>query len=346
MMVSIRGDKTLFMITLLLVCLGLVMIYSASAILAARRYDDSLYFFKKQFIWVGLGLTLLWITSRIPYDFWRAWAIPLVFASIGLLALVLFPGAGVEINGSRRWLRFGDLTFQPSEAARLFVVVYLARYLAKNPERMADFWKGMVPPLVLCGTVIALILAESDLGSAVLIATVGGLLLFAGEARWRHLGFLGLLSLPVLYSMIMRFDYRRERLMTFMDPWKDPTDSGFQMVQSFMAFGSGGTFGAGLGEGHQKLFFLPYPHTDFIFAVIGEELGLIGAVAVVALFGIFLWRGLTVSLKAPDLFGRYLAFGLTMMILVQAMINLGVTTGLLPTKGMTLPFVSYGGSSL
>jgi len=200
--------------------------------------------------------------------------------------------------------------------------------------------------MIVIGAVLALIMGESDLGTAAVMGMVAGMMLFIGGARWRHLWVMGLLALPVLYAMIMKIGYRRQRMMAFLDPWRDPTDTGFQMIQSFLALGGGGPIGMGLGEGRQKLFFLPYPHTDFIFAVIGEELGLLGTAAVLILFGILAWRGIAISLKTPDPFGRHLAFGLTMMIIVQALINMAVVTGLLPTKGLTLPFLSYGGSSL
>jgi cell division protein FtsW len=200
--------------------------------------------------------------------------------------------------------------------------------------------------MIVIGAMLALIMGESDLGTAAVMGMVAGLMLFIGGARGRHLWVMALLAAPVLYAMIMKIGYRRQRMMAFLDPWRDPTDTGFQMIQSFLALGGGGPVGMGLGEGRQKLFFLPYPHTDFIFAVIGEELGMVGTVTVLILFGILAWRGVAISLKAPDPFGRHLAFGLTMMIVVQALINMAVVTGLLPTKGLTLPFLSYGGSSL
>ena len=343
---ALRGDRTLIMITLLLLVLGLVMVYSASAILASHRYDDSMFFFKRQVVWAAIGLAVMIGVSHVPYTFWETAALPLVLFSAILLGLVFVPGIGVEINGSQRWLRLGPMTLQPSELARVGVVIYLARYLARNPNRMESFSKGLLPPMLIIGSLLALILMESDLGTAAVMAMVAGLMLFAGGVRWRHLGVLGLVAVPVVIAMIMAFGYRRERLTSFLDPWRDPLDSGFQIIQSFLALGSGGSVGTGLGEGHQKLFFLPYPHTDFIFAVIGEELGLVGTMGVVILFGLLAWQGLTIALKSQDLFGRYLAFGLTVMVATQAFVNMAVVTGLLPTKGLTLPFLSYGGSSL
>ena len=336
----------MILLTLLLLVIGVVMIYSASAVLASRQYGDSLFFFKRQMLWAAFGLVVLAAASRVPYEFWNRMALPLVLGTVILLGLVLIPGVGLELNGSRRWLRLGWLTLQPSEAARLCSVIYLARYLMKKKNRLDDFFRDFLPPMIVIGVFLALIMGESDLGTALVLGGVAGLLLFIGGARWRHLWAMGLLAAPVVYAMIMKIGYRRQRLMAFLDPWRDPTDTGFQVIQSFLAMGGGGPVGMGLGEGRQKLFFLPYPHTDFIFAVIGEELGLLGTLTVLILFGMLAWRGLSISLRAPDLFGRHLAFGLTMMIVVQAMVNMAVVTGLVPTKGLTLPFLSYGGSSL
>jgi len=341
-----RGDRSLILLTLLLMVIGLVMIYSASAVLAGRQYGDSLFFFKRQMLWALVGLIAMGIVSRVPYEVWNRTALPLVLVTAILLGLVLIPGIGIELNGSRRWFRLGPLTLQPSEAARLCAVIYLARYLMKKRNRLDDFFRDFLPPMIVIGILLALIMGESDLGTAAVLGLVAGLMLFIGGARWRHLWVMGLLAAPVLYGMIMKIGYRRQRWMAFLDPWRDPTDTGFQMIQSFLALGGGGPVGMGLGEGRQKLFFLPYPHTDFIFAVIGEELGLLGTLSVLVLFGMLAWRGLSISLRAPDPFGRHLAFGLTMMIIVQAMVNMAVVTGLLPTKGLTLPFLSYGGSSL
>jgi len=341
-----RGDRSLILLTLLLLVIGLVMIYSASAVLAGRQYGDSLFFLKRQMLWAVVGLMAMGIVSRVPYEIWNQMALPLVLLTAILLGLVLIPGIGIELNGSRRWFRLGPSTLQPSEAARLCAVIYLARYLMKKRDRLDDFFRDFLPPMIVIGVLLALIMGESDLGTAAVMGLVAGLMLFIGGARWRHLWVMALLAAPVLYAMIMRIGYRRQRWMAFLDPWRDPTDTGFQMIQSFLALGGGGPVGMGLGEGRQKLFFLPYPHTDFIFAVIGEELGLLGTLSVLILFGMLAWRGLSISLRAPDSFGRHLAFGLTMMIIIQAMVNMAVVTGLLPTKGLTLPFLSYGGSSL
>ncbi len=342
----IEGDKTMVVVTILLVMVGLVMIYSASAVLASRRHGDSLFFFRRQILWAVIGVGGMLLAAFIPYSVWERAALPLILATVAVLVFVLIPGIGVEVNGSRRWLKWGAMTVQPSELSRLCIVIYLARYLSRHRDRLNDLFRGFLPPMVVVGVVMALIMGESDLGTAAVMGMVAGLMLFIGGARWRHLWLMALLAAPVMVAMIMKIGYRRERMTAFLDPWLDPSDSGFQMVQSFLALGNGGLFGVGLGQSHQKLFFLPYPHTDFIFAVIGEELGMMGTSMIAVGFGVLLVRGLLISLRVPDLFGRYLAFGLTLMVSLQAFINMAVVTGLLPTKGLTLPFLSYGGSSL
>ena len=341
-----EGDRILIMVTGALLLIGLVMIYSASAVLAARQYGDSFLFLKKQILWACLGLLAMVVVSRIPYHYWKTMAIPLMLVTILALTVVLIPFFGTEINGSRRWLRLGFLSVQPSELARLSVVVYLSVYLVKKRDRLDDFLHGFLPPVLVVGFLLALILAEPDFGTVVVMGTVAGILLFIGGSRLRHLWALAILLTPVVYAMVMKIGYRRERLMAFLDPWKDPTNGGFQIIQSFLALGEGGSLGVGLGEGRQKLFFLPYPHTDFIFAVIGEEMGLVGTGVILGLFVLLAWRGIRIAFQAPDPFGQYLAFGVTMMIVLQSQVNMAVVTGLLPTKGLTLPLLSYGGSSL
>ena len=339
-------ERLLIIVTLILVLMGILMVYSASAVLAGRWYGDATFFLKKQLLWVGLGLAIMYLFSRIPYHYWQKITFPLLLLTAGALFAVLTPMFGGEINGSQRWLRLGSFSFQPSELARITVVIYLAAYLVKRKESLNDFTKGFLPPVITVGFLMSLILAEPDFGTAVVIGLVAGILMFVGGIRLRHLSGTLLLSLPILYALIIGVGYRKERLMTFLDPWSDPTDKGFQIIQSFLALGKGGATGVGLGEGWQKLFYLPYPHTDFIFAVIGEELGLIGTITTLCLFVILAWCGVGIAFSAPTPFGQYLAFGITLLIVLQAQINVAVVTGLLPTKGLTLPFLSYGGSSL
>jgi cell division protein FtsW len=289
---------------------------------------------------------LLHLVSRIDYIWWKRLAIPLLGLMIILLVLVLVPSFGVVANGARRWLRVGPISLQPAELAKLIAVIYLAAYLAKREDRITNFLGGLVPPLLVIGVLGGFVLLERDLGTVVVLGSIAISLLFLGGARLSHLVSLGLCAVPVALVLVLSSKYRRERLMTFLAPWKDASDAGFQITQSFLAFGSGGPFGVGLGEGKQKLFFLPEAHTDFVLALVGEELGLVGTGAVIVLFALFVVRGFQVAARARMPFGRYLGMGITLLIGVQALINASVVTGLVPTKGLTLPFVSYGGSSL
>jgi len=339
-------DKTVVIVTLLLVSIGLVMVYSASAVLAVRHYGDSFYFFKRQLIWASTGVLILMIFAMTPFSVWYRFSAPIFLLTCGLLLLVLIPSMGMEANGSRRWLKWSGFSFQPSEAAKLAIVFYLARYLSRKESRLKDFRHGFFPPVVMVGAVLLLVMAEPDLGTAVLIGAVAGCLLFVGGARWSHLLTLAVLLIPVVVGLILGTGYRRQRLLTFLDPWNHQTDGGFQVVQSFLALGGGGPLGTGLGEGRQKLFFLPEPHTDFIFSVLGEELGFLGTAVVLILFLVLISRGLMISIHASWPFGYYLGLGISLLLGLQMMMNVGVVTGLLPTKGLTLPFLSYGGSSL
>lgn len=340
------GDRLLLMIALLLGIVGLVMIYSASGILAGKNYQDSAFFLKRQLVWMGIALFSFLIVTRIPLDQLRRWVAPMTILIFALLIAVLLPGIGSEINGSRRWIRLGPIAFQPSEAAKLFTVLYLSHYVAKKGERIRDFFDGLAPALVVLGLEVALILVEPDLGMTVTILALATLLLFLGGVSFKHLASLGLLMIPLILYWILKTPYRRERVLAYLNPWSNSSSSGFQMIQSYLALGSGGIFGNGLGEGRQKLFFLPEPHTDFIFALIGEELGLIGTLSLLLLYLFLLWKGTRIALSVEDPFSRMLAIGTTLMMTLPAMMNMGVVTGLLPTKGLALPFVSYGGSSL
>lgn len=340
------GDRLLLTIALFLGMVGLVMIYSASGILAGKNYQDSAFFLKRQFLWMGIALLSFLIVSRIPLDRLRGWVGPMTFLVFALLIAVLLPGIGSEVNGSRRWIRLGPAAFQPSEAAKLFTVIYLSHYVVKKGDRIRDFFEGLAPALVVIGLEVALILVEPDLGMTVTILALATLLLFVGGVSFKHLASLGLLMIPLVLYWIFKTPYRRDRVMSYLNPWSDPSASGFQMIQSYLALGSGGLFGNGLGEGRQKLFFLPEPHTDFIFALIGEELGLVGTLSLLLLYVFLLWKGTRIAWSVEDPFLRMLAIGTTLMMTMPAMMNMGVVTGLLPTKGLALPFVSYGGSSL
>ena len=272
--------------------------------------------------------------------------IPLLVVSFTLLVLVLVPPFAQPINGTRRWLRLGPASFQPAELAKLALVVYLAAYLARRREGIGDFWRGLFPPLAIAIAFALLVLAQPDLGNCLtLIMVTFGLLYLAG-VRLRHLGLVLAPALPLMILAIWMAPYRLRRITTFLDPWADQRGGGFQIIQSWLALGSGGLFGRGIGESKQKLFYLPESHTDFIFAVVGEELGFLGALGLLTLFVILIWRGLRVGVRAPDAFGAYLALGITVLIATQTLVNVGVVTGTLPTKGLPLPFVSFGGSAL
>lgn len=340
------GDPVLLMITLTLALMGLMMIYSASGILAGRHYNDSAFFLKRQLVWMGAGLIALTVAARIDLDRLRGWIAPMTLVVFALLIAVLLPGVGAEINGSRRWIRLGPLAFQPSEAAKLFTVLYLSHYVAKRGEQLRLFIEGVGPALIVIGLELGLILVEPDLGMTVTILMLAALLLLIGGVSLKHLASMGLLMIPLVLYWILKTPYRRERVIAYLNPWDNSSSSGFQMIQSYLALGSGGIFGNGLGEGRQKLFFLPEPHTDFIFALIGEELGLIGTLFLLFLYLLLLWKGTRIALSIEEPFRRMLAAGTTLMMTLPALLNMGVVTGLLPTKGLALPFVSYGGSSL
>ena len=339
-------DHTLLIIMVILTLVGLVMVFSASAVVAANRFHDPGYFLKRQLAWTAGGLLLLHLVSRIDYIWWKRLWIPLLGLTAALLAMVLMPSLGIATKGARRWLSLGPVAVQPAEIAKLVAVIYLAAYLARKEDRLTTFWSGIMPALFVIGVLSGLVLLEPDLGTVVVMGSVAVGMLFLGGARLSHLLSLGLCAVPAVLALALGSSYRRQRLMTFLEPWKDASDTGFQITQSFLAFGSGGLLGVGLGEGKQKLFFLPEAHTDFVLALVGEELGLIGTAAIVLLFALFIVRGFQISARARMPFGRYLGMGITLLIGIQALINTCVVTGLLPTKGLTLPFVSYGGSSL
>ena len=339
-------DHFLLIITIVLSLVGLVMVFSASAVVAGNRFHDPGYFLKRQLAWLVFGFLLLHLASHIDYAWWKRLSFPLLGLTMVLLVMVLMPSFGPPVNGARRWLRLEPISIQPAEIAKLVAVMYLAAYLARKEDRLTTFFSGLAPALLVIGVLGGLVLLEPDLGTVVVMGLVAIGLLFLGGARLSHLLSLGLCAVPVVLALVLSSTYRRQRLMTFLAPWKDASDTGFQITQSFLAFGSGGLFGVGLGEGKQKLFFLPEAHTDFVLALVGEELGLVGAGGIILLFALFAIRGFQVAARARMPFGRYLGMGITLLIGIQALINACVVTGLAPTKGLTLPFVSYGGSSL
>jgi len=339
-------DYGLLIPAMCLLFLGLLMVYSASSPLADHRMGDSYYYLKKQALFSLLGIGLMLSATRIPCTFYFRIAYPLLGLSMLLLIMLFIPGIGAKIGGAHRWIRVGWLTLQPSELAKFSLVVYMAYSMAKKGNQMASFSQGLLPHLLVAGGFMGLIVLQPDLGTAVIIACWLLVLLFVGGVKITHLLVIFLALAPGVIWMILRADYRLKRWLAFINPWEDPKGIGFQIINSFLAFGAGGPFGVGLGNGKQKLFYLPEPHTDFVFAIAAEELGLVGAAAIIVLFGILIARGIKVALNARDLYSTYLAFGLTSLIGLQVVVNLCVVTGLLPTKGLTLPFISYGGSSL
>lgn len=343
---KLRPDMWLFGVAIILLSAGIVMVYSASAIVAADRFRDPLFFLKKQVVWALLGCVCLWCALRIDYRRLEKLVVPILVGAAVLLVLVLVPPLGQAINGTRRWIRLGPVSLQPVEVAKFALVMYLAAFLARNRDKLHDFWRGVVPPLAIAGGLAALILLQPDLGNGVTLIVMTFVLLFLGGVRIRHLGLLLASAVPIIAIAVLAAPYRLRRITAFVDPWQDPRGGGFQIIQSWLAFGGGGLTGRGMGASKQKLFYLPESHTDFIFAIIGEELGFIGAVATLALFVVLIWRGLRIGLHALEPFGAYLALGITVLFATQTLVNLGVVTGLLPTKGLPLPFISFGGSAL
>lgn len=339
-------DPIIFFVPIILLQIGIVMVYSSSTIIASENFNDAYFFFKKEILWAMLGIFAILVFMNLDYHILRRFAYPLLVISLALLVLVLIPQFGREVGGAKRWLNLVYFSFQPSELAKLVLIIYMSYSLTKKADYLDSFSMGYLPNLLILGIFFVLIMFQPDLGTAVLIAAVVFSLFLVAGIRYSYLFYSLLMILPFLYVTISTVSYRKRRILAFLNPWGDPLDAGFQIVQSFLALGRGGLFGLGLGQGRQKLFYLPEPHTDFIFAVIGEELGFLGAFLILLLFFTLFWKGILVARRCPDLFGRYLAFGIVMMISFQVIINIGVVTGLLPTKGLPLPFISLGGSSL
>lgn len=340
-------DKTLLTILALLMMGGILALFSATYY-KAIDHGDALLEVKRQMVGIGLGAVLMLITSRIPYRFWSEPRV--VVAALGascvLLVLVIIPGVGVYLNGSRRWLNIAGMSFQPSEVAKIASVLYLAATLSYRLKQVEKLWRGIVPLLIVPAVMFLLILQQPNLSTAGSIMIVAVLMMLLAGAKWRHLGFMGVAGLCVgaVYAWIE--PYRRERLLSFRDPFAQMSDEGYQLAQSLIAIGSGGLFGRGLGQGRQKFSYLPYPESDFIFAIVGEDFGLFGCTVVILLFVAFAFAGMRIAVSCPDRYGCLLAAGLTAMIAVQAVINIGVVIGVMPTTGLPLPFFSAGGTSI
>lgn len=342
---KLKSDKLLFTATVLLVCTSVVMVYSASAVVAMENNRDPYLYLFKQGTWALLGVALVPLMMRIDYRNYRQPVV--IWAGLGVVLLglvgVLFAH---PINGATRWLGGGGFGVQPSELAKIVVVVFMAALLERRLDRIDEPVYSLLPIGVVLAVIVGLILAEPDLGTSVSVVVIAAVMIFAAGINYRYVIGVCLAALPALYFLLAFSDYRRRRILAFLNPWADPLGDGFQMIQSMIAIGTGGVFGRGLMGGVQKLFYLPEPHTDFIYSVIAEELGLFGASIVLACFCVITWRGLRTALRAPDRFGSFLALGLTTMVAFQAFFNISVVLGILPTKGIPLPLVSYGGSSL
>ena len=342
---TLKSDKLLFLSTLLLLCCSVVMVYSASAALAMDLFQEPYFFLFKQVTWAVLGVCLLAGVMRVDY---RNLKQPVVIwtalgASVVALIAVFF---GPEINGTRRWFAVGGIGVQPSELAKLAVIIFTAALLERRMARIDEVSYSLLPIVIVTGLITGLIVLEPDFGTALTLLLIVGAMVFTAGLSYRYLVGSFLVAVPALYAVLASAPYRRRRMTAFLDPWADPLGDGFQIIQSLIAVGTGGVVGRGLMGGVQKLFFLPYPHTDFIYAVIAEETGLIGATVVLLCFGVITWRGLRVAALAPDRFGTFLALGLTTMVALQAFVNMSVVLGLVPTQGIPLPFVSNGGSSM
>jgi cell division protein FtsW len=338
-------DGWLFTVTLLLVFVGLVMVFSASAVIAKDRYGSGYYFLLRQIVWAVGGIGAMVVAMKVDYRRYKHPAV--VFSSLGVATILLISVFFLDrSHHTHRWIHGAGFSFQPSELAKPVLILFLAFFLESRSKSMNDWRNTLLPAIIPTLIFLGLIVLQPDLGTAIACAAITACILFAGGLDLRYLGYGFAASLLPLYFLIFHVAYRRERILAFLNPYSDPQRAGFHIIQSLIAVSTGGIAGVGLMEGKQKLFYLPEPHTDFIFSVISEELGLVGAIVVVALFAIFLWRGVRTALRTQDMFGRFLAVGITSMIVVQAFINISVVLGLMPTKGIPLPFVSYGGSSL
>jgi cell division protein FtsW len=342
---KLKSDKVLFGATFLLVFVSIVMVYSASAVLALERFDSPYYFLTKQALWLVLGLAVLAVAMRIDYRSYKNDTF--IWSVLGVVGVLLVASLfTAPVNGARRWLWVGPLSIQPSELAKIACVLFTALMLERRMHRINEGSYSLLPIAIVSGALMLLILLQKDLGTALSLALIVGTMVFAAGLSYRYVAAGALAALPVLYFVLVSETYRLRRLQAYWDPWADPLGDGFQIIQSLIAVGTGGVWGLGLMGGVQKLFYLPEPHTDFIYAVIAEELGLIGATAVLICFCVIAWRGLRISLRAEDRFGALAALGLTVMIAAQAYVNMSVVLNLLPTKGIPLPLVSAGGSSL
>jgi cell division protein FtsW len=338
-------DKWLFAATIGLALFGLVMVYSASAVMAQQKNGSQFYYVIKQGMWTGIGLIAMFITMHVDYRWLRNRR--LVYGVLIITVLMLLAVFGFSpVNGARRWIKLRVFSIQPSEIAKITLAIFLAYFLERRSGEEGLFWKTFVPAGFVTAVLALLVVVEPDLGTAIMLAVIFAIVIYTAGGRLLHLGMAAAPALVGVLGLLLFIPWRLKRLLIFLDPWSDPKHGGYQIIQALLAVGSGGPNGLGFAQGKQKLFFLPFAHSDFIYAVIGEELGLAGGLGVVLVFGLFLWRGIRTSLRAPDRFAMLLSLGLVTSIVAQALFNMSVVLALLPTKGIPLPFISYGGSSL
>lgn len=339
-------DMLLTFSILALLIVGVVMVYSASAVWADYKFGDTFYFAKRQLLFAVTGIIAMFFIMNIPYLTWKRYAKPILFICFLLLIAVLIPGVGMVRGGARSWIGVGAFSIQPAEFMKLGLIIFLATYLASNQKYITSFKKGFLPSLLLVFVAFGLIMLQPDLGTGMVLVLTCLVMIFVAGARISHFVGLGVLGVIGFLGLIISAPYRINRITAFLNPWEDPLGNGFQIIQSLYAIGPGGLMGMGLGQSLQKFFYLPEPHNDFIFAILAEELGFIGGTFVLLLFLVLLWRGIRISLAAPDTYGSLLGLGIIGMISLQVMINISVVIGLIPVTGITLPFLSYGGSSL
>lgn len=342
---KLAPDKWLFAATVGLALFGVVMVYSASAVIAQKENGNQFHYVLKQGVFVAVGFVVMLLAMQFNYQQLKSRRVVyalLIICAIGLVSVFGFS----SINGAHRWIKLPGISIQPSEVSKLALIIFLAYFLEKRAGEEGDFWRTFVPCGVMTGMLAALVVIEPDFGTAMMLVLIFTVVIFTAGARVLHLAMAAAPALVVALGLLILVPWRMKRLITFLDPWADQQGSGFQVVQSLIAIGSGGTNGLGFAQGKQKMLFLPFAHSDFIFAVVGEELGLVGAIAVVLVFALFLWRGVRTALLAPDRFGMLLSLGIVTSIVAQALFNISVVLSLVPTKGIPLPFISYGGSSL
>ncbi len=339
-------EKALLFPALILCCIGIVMVYSASSAISMQTHNTLFYYMQRQSIFFGISLCVLFVAASFPYRLYKHFAYIILMASFGLLAAVLVPDLGIRAGGASRWLDLGILRFQPAEFAKLALILFLAYSLSKKQPMIKDFSVGFVPHALIFGLFSLLIIFQPDFGTIVVLGMICWGMMFVAGVRILHLLCPLPLVIPIVYFLVYKVEYRLARILTFLNPWEDPFDAGYQITHSLKAFGAGGLFGQGIGLGMQKMHYLPEPHTDFIFSIIGEELGLTGVLAILGLYGIILIRGCNIAKNADTMFGAIAAAGLTLYLGLQIIINTGVALSVFPTKGLTLPFISYGGTSL